>query len=104
MSQICPRLGRGRLAPLGDLFDQTPNEMSSSRGKLADHVGDHVVLSPEGVVVVPSPETESSYPCPPQPLKHSECQNGDSTKPDFAPRSLPNAGVFQTNHHNISPP
>ena len=33
-----------------------------------------------------------------------ECQNGDSTKPDSTPRSLPNTVGFQTNHHGISPP
>ena len=33
-----------------------------------------------------------------------ECQNGDSTKPDSTPRSLPNTVGFQTNHHDISPP
>ena len=31
-----------------------------------------------------------------------EYQNGDSTKPDFTLGSLPNAGEFQTNHHNTS--
>ena len=30
-----------------------------------------------------------------------EYQNGDFTKPDSTPRSLPNAGGFQTNRHNI---
>ena len=39
--------------------------MSRIRGKLADYVGDHVVLSPEGVILVTSPGTESSYPRPP---------------------------------------
>ena len=47
-----------------DLFDRPPGEMNWIRGKLADHVGDHVVLSPEGVVLVPTPGTESSYPPP----------------------------------------
>ena len=51
-----------KIAPPGDLFDQPPGGMSWIRGKLADHVGDHVVLSPEGVVLVTSPGTESSYP------------------------------------------
>ena len=32
-----------------------------------------------------------------------ECQNGDSTKPDSAPKSLPNAVGFQTNHYNKRP-
>ena len=31
------------------------------RGKLADNVGDHVVLPPEGAVLVTHPGTESSY-------------------------------------------
>ena len=39
--------------------------MSWIRGKLADHVEDPIVLSPERVVLVTSPETESSYPPPP---------------------------------------
>ena len=29
-----------------------------------------------------------------------ECQNGDSTKPDSTPRSLPNTVGFQTNHYD----
>ena len=55
----------------GDLFDQPLGAMSRIRGKLADHVGDHVVLSPEGVVAVTSPGTKPSYPRPFQSLKHS---------------------------------
>ena len=44
-------------------------------GKLADHAGDHVVLSQEGIVFGPSPGMESSYPRPPnrwntQPAMH----------------------------------
>ena len=58
-------------APPGDLFDQPPHEMSWIWGKLADHVEDHVVLSPEGAVLVTYPGTISSYPRPPQSLKHS---------------------------------
>ena len=46
--------------PSGDIFDQHPGEMSWIRGKLGDHVGDHVVPSPEGAVLVTSPGTESS--------------------------------------------
>ena len=53
------------IAPPWDLFDQPPGEMSSIRGKLADHVRYHVVLSPEGVILVTFPGTESSYPPPP---------------------------------------
>ena len=63
MSQICPRFGRGgtKTASPGDITDQFPHEMSSTRGKLADHVGDYVVRSLEGAVLVTSPGTESSY-------------------------------------------
>ena len=34
-----------KTVPPGDLFDQPPGKMDRIRGKLADHVGDHVVLS-----------------------------------------------------------
>ena len=40
-------------------------------GKLADHVGDHVVLSPEGAILVTSSGTKSSYPRLPQSLNPS---------------------------------
>ena len=64
-----------KIAPSGDLFDHPPGEISSVRGKITDLVGDHVVLSPEGdVLVTTSPGTESSYPRPPQSLKHSPTQ------------------------------
>ena len=51
MSQICPHSGRlvgggTKIVPRGDLFDQSPGEISSIQGMLADHVGDHVVLIP----------------------------------------------------------
>ena len=58
-------------APSGYIFDQPPGGMSRIRGKLADHVGGHVVLSPEEGVLVTSPGTESSYPRPPQSLNNS---------------------------------
>ena len=45
--------------------------MSWIRGKLADHVGDHIVLSPEEGVLVTSPGTESSHPRLPQSLNNS---------------------------------
>ena len=51
-----------RISSPGDLFGQPPGEVSSIRGRLADHVGGHKVLSPEGVVLVSSSGTESSYP------------------------------------------
>ena len=54
-----------RTAPTGYIFDQPPGGMIPVRGKLANRVGDHVVLSPEGAVLVTSPGTESSYPHPP---------------------------------------
>ena len=41
------------------------------RGKLADRVGDHVVSSLEGAILVTSPGTKSSYPRPPQSLNPS---------------------------------
>ena len=76
VTKFVPVLGGDgtKIAPLGDLFDQLPEEISWIRGKLADNVGDHVVLSPERVVLVTSPGTESSYPRPPQSLKHSQGQ------------------------------
>ena len=71
----CVHVLRGdgtKIAPPGDLFDQPSGEMNYIWGKLADHIEDHVVLFPEGVVLVTSPGTESSYPRPPQSLKHSQ--------------------------------
>ena len=60
------------LHPTGDIFDQPLlGGMSWIRGKIADHVGDHVVLSPEEGVLVTSPGTEMSYPRPPQSLNNS---------------------------------
>ena len=57
----------------GDIFDQTPDEMSRVRGKPADHVGNHVVVYPERAVPVTSPATESSNP----PLLHSLNNSND---------------------------
>ena len=72
-SNFVPVLGGDgtKIAPTGDIFDQPPGGMSSVRGKLANHVGDHAVLSPEGSVLVTSTGTESSYPRPPQSLNNS---------------------------------
>ena len=74
-SNFVPVLGGDgtKIAPTGDIFGQPPGGMSSVRGKLANHVGDHVVLSPEGVVLATSTGTESSYPRPPQSLNNSSC-------------------------------
>ena len=60
-----------KIAPTGYIFDQPPGGMSWVRGKLAGHVGGHVVLSPEEGVLVTSPGTESSYPRPSQLLNNS---------------------------------
>ena len=65
-----------KIAPTGDIFDQPPGGMSWIRGKLADHVGDHVVLSPEEGVSVTSLGTESSYPRLPQSLNNSSARDG----------------------------
>ena len=61
-----------KIAPPGDLFDQPSVEMHSIWGKLANHIGDNVVLSPEEVILLIFPVTESLYPRPPQSLKHSK--------------------------------
>ena len=60
-----------KIVPTGDIFDQPPGVMSWIRDKLTDHVGDHVVLTPEGAVLVTPPGTVSSYPRPPQSLNNS---------------------------------
>ena len=46
-----------KTAPPGDIFDQPPGGLILIRGKLADHVNDHAVLSPERAVLVTTPET-----------------------------------------------
>ena len=64
--KFSPVLGGGgtaRIPSVGDIYDKPPNEMSSVEGKLVDHVGDHVVLSPEGtVLVMASPGMETTNP------------------------------------------
>ena len=60
------------MAPTWDVFDQPPGQIRWIWGKLADHVGDHVVSSPEGAVLVTSSGTKSSYPRPPQSLNPSK--------------------------------
>ena len=42
------------IGPTGGIFDQASGGISLIRGKLADHVEDHVVLSPGGAVLVTS--------------------------------------------------
>ena len=65
-----------KIAPTGDICVQPPGEMSWIRGKLADHVGDHAVLSPEEVVLVTSSGTELSHPRPSQSLNNSGADMG----------------------------
>ena len=60
-----------KIAPTGGICVQPPGEMSWIRGKLADHVGDHAVLSPEEVILVTSSGTELSHPRPSQSLNNS---------------------------------
>ena len=60
-----------KISSTGDIFDQPPGQMRRIWGELTDHVGDHVVSSPEGAVMVTSPGTKSSYPRPPQLLNPS---------------------------------
>ena len=70
--KFIPVLGDGtKIAPPGDIIDQPSSGMSWIRGKFADHVGDHVVLFPEGTVSVTSPGTKSSCPRPLQSLNDS---------------------------------
>ena len=49
--KFVPVLGRDgtKMAPSGDIFDQPLGEMSCILSKLANYVGYHVVLYPEGV-------------------------------------------------------
>ena len=54
-----------KIVPTGNRFDQPPGQMRWIWVKLADHVGDHVVLFPEGAVLMNSTGTKLSYPCPP---------------------------------------
>ena len=51
-------------------------------GKLADHVEDHAALSPEKVVLVASPGTESSYqPALPQSVNDSLVSQHNLSRP-----------------------
>ena len=71
--KFVPVLGEDgtKIAPPGDIFDQPPGGMRCIRGKLADNGEGHAVQSPEWVVLITTPGTESSYPRPPQPLNDS---------------------------------
>ena len=92
-SNFVPALGGDdtKIAPTGDIFGQPPGGMSSVRGKLANHVGNHVVLSPEGAILVTSTGTESSYPRPPQSLNNSRPVTTPFVPPshDFRPSFVP---------------
>ena len=60
--------GKGtKIAPTGDIFDQPPGQIRRILSKLADHVGDHVVSSPEGTVLVTSPRDKIVV-SPPSPI------------------------------------
>ena len=65
------RVDGTKIDPTEDIFDQPPGGMSCIRGKLADHVGNHVVSSPEGAVLMASLGTKSSYRRRPQSLNNS---------------------------------
>ena len=73
-----------KIDPTGDIFDQPPGAMCWIQGKLADHVGDHVVLSPEEGVLVISPGTKSSYPRLPLSLT---CLRVHGCRRSIAPRA-----------------
>ena len=77
-----------KIAPTGNVFNQPPGQMQFIRGKPADHIGDHVVLSPEGAVLVTSPGTKSSYPRPPQSLDPSNSGFGHGSPDTLNGRSL----------------
>ena len=78
--KFVPVLGGGgtKIASTGDIVDQPSGEVSSIRGKLADHVGDPVVLSLEGAALVTSSGTKSSYPSPPPIVERLGCQIRDN--------------------------
>ena len=64
--KFIPVLGDGtKIAPPGDIIDQPFSGMGWIRGKFADHVRDHVVLSPEGTVLVTSRGRNCRIPAPP---------------------------------------
>ena len=73
-NKFIPVLGGNwtKIAHTGDIFGEPPGGIISIRSKFVDHVGDHVVLSPEGAVLVTFPGMESSHPRPPQSLNNSE--------------------------------
>ena len=72
--------------------------MRWTRGKLADHVGDHVVSSPEGTVLVTSPGTKSSYPHPPQSLAASRNTSPQSAG-QLGTRTNQRRGTLSIQHH-----
>ena len=64
----------------GDIFDKLPGQMQLIRSKLADHVGDHVVFSPERAVLVTSPGTKLAYLRPAQSLNPSSSELEEETQ------------------------
>ena len=78
MSQFCPRFfweDDTKNNPLGDILDEISDEMSLLRGELADHVEDHVVLSPEGTVFWSSPGRNRRTSLPPLVERLSDIQD-----------------------------
>ena len=87
MLDFFSRFGRGRHenSLSWDVFDQPSCEKSSIRSKLADHVGDNVVLSPGGAVLLTATRRIVDPPPPPPSLPIVERFSGqvqiqDSTK------------------------
>ena len=91
-----------KIAPTGDIFDQPRGHMRWIRGKLADHVGDHVVSSPEGAILVTSAGTKSSYPRPLQSLNPSTCAYVVSCEKRF-PSEIANEPSSCIRRENRSP-
>ena len=57
MLEMFPVLGGddSKLFPVGDVYRQLRCERSSVRRNIAYHIGDHIILSPGGAVLVTSP-------------------------------------------------
>ena len=63
------------LLRLQNIFEPSQRKYGIIWEKLADHVGNHVVLFPEGAVLVTFPGTESPYPRPPHSLNDLEANS-----------------------------
>ena len=85
-----------KIVSTGDIFHQPSGQVQRIRGKLVDHVGNHVVLSPEGAVLVTSSGTRSSYPRPPLSLNSSKMCN-DAFRRMFLDGTDADKMIAQTN-------